>query len=139
MIRLGADPSAMRPMETYDIFFCRLQLLVVMARGYMAGCQSGEFRNHAILNNARRVANDTVDWNGRVHNFRTESETKRGMKLDPAFFQKVKLLTVIAKSFVSEDPMGHFRRSALEENLAAICEAIGFKGSSQAVKLLEME
>jgi hypothetical protein len=128
----------MRQMETYDIFFCRLQLLVVMSRGYLAGAPPGEFRNRAILNTARRVANDTVDWNGRVHNFRTDSETKRGRKLDPAFFQKVKLLTVIAKSFVSVDSMGDFRRNALDEALAMICEAIGFNGSSQAMKLLEI-
>jgi hypothetical protein len=125
-------------METYDIFFCRLQLLVVMARGYLADCPPGEFRNPAILNTARRVANDTVDWSGRVNNFRTESETKRGLKLDPTFFQKVKLLTVIAKSFTSSEPMGQFRRSALDENLESICDIIGFTGSSQATRILEI-
>ena len=42
------------------------------------------------------------------------------------FFQRVKLLAVMAKAFADDHPMGFYRKKALEDNLEQICEEITF-------------
>ena len=138
MVRLGAGPSDMREMETDDVFFSRLQLLIIMSTAYLNDYPLGEQRNRAVLNNVRQITNDSVDWNGRVKNFRTQIRIKGAMDLDHVFFQRVKLLAVMVKSFVEGNPMGHFRRKALEDNLYKICEAIAYQNSFQGMNFLKV-
>lgn len=138
MVRLGSAPSEMRNLEPADLFVTRLQLLIMMAAAYLKGYPLGEYRVQAVINNAQQVAIDSVDWNGRISNFRSEHKHRGGMDFDHVFFQRVKLLTVMAKSFAEGNPMGHFRCKALEDNINTISEVIAFSSSLKGMNFLKV-
>lgn len=138
MVRLGSAPSDMRNLEPADLFVTRLQLLIMMAAAYLKEYPLGEHRIQAVINNAHQVAKDSVDWNGRIANFRSEHKTRGEMDYDHVFFQRVKLLTVMAKSFAEGNPMGHFRCKSLEDNIQKISEAIAFSSSLKGMNFLKV-
>ncbi len=126
MLRLGASPADTRDFENEDIFISRLKLLIIMSSAYLNDYPLGDFRKKAILRNANLVAREIVDWQGQVNNFRSDYELKGDLDFDHVFFQRVKLLAVMAKAFAEDHPMGYHRLKALEDNLNHICEVITF-------------
>lgn len=136
MKRLGSNSADMREMKIKDVFFARLKLLIVMSMAYLKDYPLGEFRMQAVIRNARHVAKDTVDWGGRIKNFRTESWGE--MNFDHVFFQRVKLLTVMAKAFAEGHPMGHVRRTALKDNCSQISKAITYKTNVKGMNFLKV-
>jgi hypothetical protein len=126
MLRLGSSAPNMRELNTEDVFLSRLKLLIVMSSAYLKQYPLGDFRKQAIIQNAHQIAREIVDWQGRGDNFRADYELRGDMDFDHVFFQRVKLLAVMAKSFSEDNPMGYHRLKALEDNLYHICEAISF-------------
>lgn len=126
MLRLGSSPSDAREFDTEDIFMSRLKLLIIMSSAYLNKYPLGDFRKKAILRNAGQIAREIVDWQGQVNNFRGEYELRGDLDFDHVFFQRVKLLAVMAKAFAEDHPMGYHRLKALEDNLNQICEVITF-------------
>jgi hypothetical protein len=126
MLRIGASPADTRDFENEDIFISRLKLLIIMSSAYLNDYPLGDFRKKAILRNANLVAREIVDWQGQVNNFRSDYELKGDLDFDHVFFQRVKLLAVMAKAFAEDHPMGYHRLKALEDNLNHICEVITF-------------
>ena len=130
MIRLGSSPSDMREMDGHDIFISRLKLLVLMARAYLNGCPLGEHRKKAIKSTAEKVLNESVDWGGCFSNFRSSSELGELMGLDHVFYQRVKLLSLMARSIADEYPIGYHRQVAIRDNVEKICETISFTNNA---------
>lgn len=126
MIRLGAPSADMHEMNSNDVFMSRLKLLIVMSSAYLKQFPLGDFRKKAIIQNANRIAGDLVDWPGQVRNFRGDQAFRGDPDVEHIFFQRVKLLAVMAKAVAEDHPMGYHRLKAMEDNLIFICEAIRF-------------
>jgi len=125
MLRLGACSADMRELNREDVFISRLKLLIVMSLAYLKQYPMGEFRKEAVILNANQLARELVDWKGRNHNFRSDHE-HRGSIYDHIFFQRVKLLAVMAKAVAEDHPMGFHRLKAMEDNVNYICKVIKF-------------
>ena len=69
---------------------------------------------------------DSVDWKGQRDNFRSNSEYKNVLHLDHIFFERVKLLAVMAKSLAQGNPMGHHRQMALNKNIDDLCDMLQY-------------
>jgi hypothetical protein len=126
MLRLGASAADMRELNSNDVFISRLKLLIVMSSAYLKQYPLGDFRKKAIINNANQIAREIVDWQGREQNFRSIQEYREDAIFDHIFFQRVKLLAVMAKALAEDYPMGFHRLKAMEDNLNSICETIQF-------------
>lgn len=126
MLRLGASSADMRDMNTEDVFTSRLKLLIIMTSAYLKQYPLGDIRKTAIIQNANHVAKEIVDWQGRIQNFRSNHELRGNTVFDHVFFQRVKLLAVMAKALAEGHPMGFHRMKAMEDNLNSICETLRF-------------
>jgi hypothetical protein len=126
MLRLGASAADMREMNSDDVFLSRLKLLIIMSSAYLKQYPLDGYRKKAIIRNANSVAGELVDWQGQVPNFRGDHELKGDTAFDHIFFQRVKLLAVMAKALAEDHPMGYHRLKAMEDNLNYICETVKF-------------
>jgi hypothetical protein len=126
MLRLGASTLNTREFENEDIFISRLKLLIVMSSAYLGKYPLGDIRKKSIIRNANQIAREIVDWQGQGNNVRSDYELRGASNFDHVFFQRVKLLAVMAKAFAEDHPMGYHRLKALEDNLNHICEVITF-------------
>jgi hypothetical protein len=138
MNRLGAAPQDMKKMQYHDIFFSRLRLLVIMAKSFLYNYPVGEHRSKAIVRNAEAVAKDCVDWNGYHDNFRSSPESEKLLENDHIFYQRVKLLAIMAKSFAEGNPVGQHRKMAIQNNIDYMCEALGFAPQEEDLRLLKV-
>jgi len=138
MKRIGAARQDMKQLQRHDIFVSRLRLLIIMAKAFVGNYPLGEHRLEAVARNAEKVAKECVDWNGYFDNFRSSPESKRMLDADHIFYQRVKLLAIMAKSIADGSPMGQHRRMALRNNIDYICEALQFTFSDAELELLKV-
>ena len=138
MKRFGAPRQAMKQIQHYHVFLSRLRLLVIMAKAFTGNYPMGEQRLKAIARNADIVARDCVDWNGYHNNFRSNPESSKLLEVDHIFYQRVKLLAIMAKSFAQGSPVGQHRRIAIRNNIDYICEALQFVPEEENLQLLKV-
>lgn len=138
MKRFGAARQAMKQIQHYHVFLSRLRLLVIMAKAFTGNYPMGEHRLKAIARNADIVARDCVDWNGYHNNFRSNPESKKLLEVDHIFYQRVKLLAIMAKSFAQGSPVGQHRRMAIRNNIDYICEALQYVPEEENLQLLKV-
>lgn len=138
MKRLGAARQGMKKIQHSHVFLSRLRLLVIMAKAFTGGYPMGEHRLKAIVRNAEIVAKDCVDWNGYYNNFRSSPESSRLLEVDHIFYQRVKLLAIMAKSFAQGSPVGQHRRMAIRNNIDYICKALQFELEEKNMQLLKV-
>jgi hypothetical protein len=138
MKRFGAARQDMKQLRQHDIFLSRLRLLIIMTKAFVGNYPLGEHRLRALARNAETVAKDCVDWNGYFNNVRSNPETKNILDVDHIFYQRVKLLAIMAKSIAVGSPMGQHRRMALQNNIDYICEALQFTFSDEELELLKV-
>ncbi|MDY6837308.1 MAG: hypothetical protein SWH78_04960 [Thermodesulfobacteriota bacterium] len=131
MLRFGSSPAEMGEMSEKDISLAKLQLLIIMSKGYLKGYPLGEFRKEAVIENAEHVAKYVKEHMAGL-------ESKEEMDQDHVFHLRVELLAVMAKAFAEGYPMGEFRRQALEDNLNYICEAITFDSQAYDMKFMKV-
>lgn len=120
MFDLKSDMEPMHRMKREDFFIQRLKLLMVMCRAFINGYPVGDYRKESILNNAKQVFFEVADWGGEYINVRDKNSMVMGVELDHYFYQRVKLLALMVKSFAEGNPMGSFRKKAVEETLDEI-------------------
>lgn len=125
MLRLGSSSTDMREFDDEDIFVSRLKLVIIMTSAYLKNYPLGRFRKNAVIRTAHRITEEMVGWQGHFNNFHID-DPMDGMDFDHVFFQRIKLLAVMAKAFADDHPMGHYRKKALEDNLEQVCEEITF-------------
>jgi len=138
MKRLGAARQGMKEIQHQDVFFSRLRLLIIMTKAFTGNYPLGEHRIAAIARNADFIARDCVDWNGYYNNFRSTPESEKLLEVDHIFYQRVKLLAIMAKSFSEGNPIGQHRRMAIQNNVDYICEALQFVPEEENLKLLKV-
>ena len=138
MQKFGAQPHNIREMDMDDIFLSRLKLLVIMAKAFLDGCPLGENRCRAILENAGHMESEAVILGNLLSKFKQDSISTGAMDFDHLFYQRVKLLAAMVKSFAQAHPLGSHRRRSLQDNLDIICRIMMFKGEFVRRQFLEV-
>jgi len=138
MLRLGPKPERMREMELDDIFISRLQLLIIMAKSYLSKNPLGDYRERSILENAEFVKVDAVGLAEDIAFFGFNESDFKGLDFEPVFYQRVKLLAVMAEAFAKGHSLEEHKQEALEKNLNTICEAITFSKTISDMQFLKV-
>ena len=138
MIKLGSTAKKSKLHGRKNIFFSRLKLLIIMGKAFLENYPMGEYRMRAIIRNAEEVARDCVDWNGYFQNFRASTESGTMIALDHIFFQRVKLLAIMTKSFAENNPMGQHRRMAVRNNIDYLCETLEYAPTQEEIEMLKV-
>ena len=121
MIRLLSDRPDIKQDQNYNTFFTNLKLLIIMSKAFLNGYPLEEQRLKEIIRTAEDVTKDCVDWKGQGSNFRSIADSKRSIQLDNIFFERVRLLAFMSKSFAQGNPVGDHRRMALNKNIDDLC------------------
>ena len=121
-----------------DLFLARLKLLIVMIKASLQDCPVGRCRRATISRNAALVARETVDWRGYCANFRSDYNAIDGRDLDHVFYQRVKLLTVMAGAIAAGNPIGHHRKIAILDNIRELCTLLQFDTRVQQMPFLKV-
>jgi len=138
MLRLGSEPENMREMELDDIFISRLQLLIIMTKSYLSKYPLGNYREHSILENAEFVKVDAVGLAEDIAFFGWDENSQDGLKFEPVFYQRVKLLAIMAEAFAKGHSLEEHKQEALEKNLNKICETITFSKTISDMQFLKV-
>jgi hypothetical protein len=138
MLRLGPKPERMREMELDDIFISRLQLLIIMTKSYLSKYPLGNFRERSILENAEFIKVDAVGLAEDIAFFGSDENDSSGLDFEPVFYQRVKLLAVMAEAFAKGHSLEEHKHEALEKNLNTICEAITFSKTISDMPFLKV-
>jgi len=138
MLRLGSKPEDMREMELDDIFISRLQLLVIMTKSYLSKYPLGSYRERSIIENAEFVKIDAVGLAEDIAFFGLDEDSQNGLNFEPVFYQRVKLLAVMAEAFAKGHSLEEHKQEALEKNLNTICETITFSKTISDMQFLKV-
>jgi hypothetical protein len=138
MLRLGSKPEDMREMELDDIFISRLQLLVIMTKSYLSKYPLGSYRERSIIENAEFVKVDAVGLAEDIAFFGLDEDSQNGLNFEPVFYQRVKLLAVMAEAFAKGHSLEEHKQEALERNLNTICETITFSKTISDMQFLKV-
>jgi len=138
MQRLGSTSSEMKKMKDKEILRSRLQLMVVMVKAYLKNYELGRYRAAAIRKNASRLSEGVKDWESYASAFGSENHEQGNRHLDHILFQRVKLLTIMAKSFSEGNPMGFHRKMALQNNIDYISESLKFENEAETLSLMSV-
>jgi hypothetical protein len=138
MLRLGSEPGMMREMELDDIFISRLQLLIIMSKAYLGGYPLGKNRVKSILENVEYVKTDAIGLAEDLEFFDKAEDVNGGLNFDRIFYQRVKLLAVMAEAFAKGHSLEPHKKEALEKNLNSICEAITFSQQISQMQFLKV-
>ena len=121
MIRLISDRKDIQKKPQLNDFFSRLKLLIIMSKAFLGNYPLEKHRLQETAKAAEQVIKDCVEWKGQYTNFRSDVQSEEVIKLDHIFFQRVKLLSTMAKSFAQGNPVGDHRRMALNKNIEDLC------------------
>jgi hypothetical protein len=138
MLRLGAKPDIMREMELDDIFISRLQLLIIMSKAYLLEYPLGQHRVKSIVENAEYVKTDAVGLAEDFDFYDSPEDAISALDFDKIFYQRVKLLAVIAEAFAKGHALEPLKKEALEKNLHSICDAITFNQQISDIQFLKV-
>ena len=124
MIRLGPTLFNMRNVRAHDIFFSRLKLLVITAKAYLENHEFSTWGLRSTLRNTNYLSGFMNNWNEHLTNFTTDQSLPQQIHVNHIFYQRVKLLSIMVKSFAEGNPMGTHRRLALKNNVEYICDVL---------------
>jgi hypothetical protein len=95
-----------------------------MAKAYLENHDFGIWRLRSMVRNTMSLSGLMSNWHNDLMNY-TPSQKRTGkIHLDHIFYQRVKLLSIMVKSFAEGNPMGTHRRAALKSNVEYICETL---------------
>ena len=126
MIRLLSDRPDIKQDPNYNTFITNLKLLIIMSKAFLNGYPLEEQRIKEIIRTAEDVTKDCVDWKGQRTNFRSIVDSKKSIQLDHIFFERVRLLAFMSKSFAQGNPVGDHRRMALNKNIDDLCSMLQY-------------
>jgi len=135
MYRLGAAPAQMREMELDDLFIARLKLLIIMSKAHLNGYPMGQYRKKAVLENADYIKKDAV---GLIEDMDLFDEPAGELTFKRGFFQRVKLLAIMAEAFAKGHALAERKQQALVRNLDVVCESITFSKTIDDMPFLKV-
>lgn len=121
MKRLITDRTDIKQDDLYNSFFTKLKLLIILSKAFLHGYPIEEQRLKETIKIAEEVVKGCIDWKGQKDNFRTLAAQKKSIELNHVFYERVKLLAYMAKSFAQGNPVGDHRRMALNKNIDDLC------------------
>ena len=104
----------------------------------------GDYRKKAIIDNAHHLFYQSLhmssdyEQEAALKNKENDTVSKEDMRSEHIFYQRVQLLSVMAKAFAEGRLTGDFKIKALEENLAYICNTITFKDKVGNMEFLKV-
>ena len=69
---------------------------------------------------------------------RWDESSQNGLKFEPVFYQRVKLLAIMAEAFAKGHSLEEHKQEALEKNLNKICETITFSKTISDMQFLKV-
>ena len=126
MERYGPNAKDMRKFNHYDTFRGRVKLLVIMLKAFLGDYPLQGISLNAIAKNAVEVAKICEDWNQYSTRVISISRSNEGFELDHILYQRISLLSIMAKSVVLGNPMGYFRKKVIRDNISYIVDALQF-------------
>ena len=126
MDRYGPNAKDMREFNHYDTFRGRVKLLVIMFKEFLGDYPPQGISLNAMARNAVEVAKICEDWNQYSNRVRSISRSNEGFELDYILYQRISLLSIMAKSLVLGNPMGFFREKVIRDNISYIVDALQF-------------
>ena len=135
MQRLGPDLFQMRDICGYDILYSRLKLLIFMVKAYLAGHAFGPWGLRSMIRNTRYIVASMSGWHETLANFTFDRAPQARLQLDHIFLQRVRLLTIMVRSFADGNPMGIQRKTALRNNVEYIGDVLSRTRCVQRTKL----
>lgn len=126
MERYGPSAEEMREINHYDTFRGRVKLLVIMLKAFLGDYPLQGIRLNAIAKNAVEVAKICEEWNQYSKQVVFPSRSGERFALDHILFQRISLLSIMAKSVVLGNPMGHIRKKVMRDNMNYIVDALQF-------------
>lgn len=138
LLRRGADPQDMREMKEHDMLLARVKLLIIMCAAYLKDYPLGKYRKDAIIENANHVATGSGNLQINGEGIEGEEHSAGGMNREFVLRERVRLLALMAKGCAEGNPMGQFRKKAMEENIDFISSAIKFTGQSVDMRFLRV-
>jgi hypothetical protein len=114
----------MRNIHDHDVLFSRLKLLTIMAKAYLEDHDFGIWRLRSMIRNTKYLSGLMSNWHNDIMNFGTDQKRTKKLHMDHIFYQRVKLLSIMIKSFAEGNPMGMHRRAALKNNVEYVCEIL---------------
>jgi len=144
MRKFGVPNSEMKKIGEKDLFLPRLHLLVIMSKAYLQGMPVGDYRKKAVIDNAHHLfyqslhMSSNYEQEAALKNKENDTVGKKEMRSEHIFYQRVQLLSVMAKAFAEGRLVGEFKVKALEENLEFICNTITFKDKVGNMEFLKV-
>ena len=126
MEKYGPNVKDIREFNHYDTFRGKVKLLVIMAKECLGDCTLQGNRQNAIAKNAAEVAKICEDWNQYSSWVKSTSRSNEVFELDHILYQRISLLSTMAKSVVLGNPMGYFRKKVIRDNINYIVDALQF-------------
>jgi hypothetical protein len=126
MDKCGPNAKGMRELNHYDTFRSRVKLLVIMLKAFLGDYPQQGIRLNAIAKNAVEVAKICEEYNQCSMRVRSTSRSNEGFELDHILYQRISLLSVMAKSIVLGNPIGYSRRKVIRDNISYIVDALQF-------------
>ena len=133
MEKYGPNAKDMREFNHYDTFRGRVKLLVIMLKAFLGDYPLQGIGLNAIAKNAVEVAKICEDWN--QYSSRVISRSSEGFELDHILYQRISLLSIMAKSVVLGNPMGYFREKVIRDNINYIVDALQFNPQEEITSL----
>lgn len=129
------EPGAM---DQRDVVLGRLKLLIVMAKAYLRGFPTGEYRSRAMAENARQVENNWKMLSSYGDEFRGNPDWARDPLQEHLFGQRIQLLSVMVRSIAMGYPMGEFRRQALIHTIEEISRVLVIDSDAEKLPFLKV-
>jgi hypothetical protein len=124
MDKCGPNAKDMRELNHYDTFRSSVKRLAIMLKALLGDSTQQGIRLNAIAINAVEVAKICEDWNQCSMRVRSTSRSNEGFELDHILYQRISLLSVMAKSIVLGNPIGYSRRKVIMDNISYIVDAL---------------
>jgi len=130
-------------MNENEIFISRIQLLIIMAKAFLKGMPLGKHRREAIRTNAEEVFYSSLLLANRPAGQESPLDALIGLQGGAAldrhiFFQRVQLLSIMAKAIAEDRLAGEYKLKALEENVDFLCRAVTLQEQLTEMEFLKV-
>ena len=133
MHRLGSNMEKAREMVLDDILRCRIELLIFMAKNYLAGAHLGVHQRQAMEKNAVHIETECYS----IMAYIEKAQNNDPACLENDLYHHIKLLAIMIKSVAKGYPMDVYRKETMQTNVDAIITILNESGKME-IKFLNV-